>query len=319
MRLQPAVLSVLFCASAAFGADAALLKLIMPEARMVAGMDVERARDSYFGRKLLEQMDTVKDADFTKFVAMTGFDPRRDLREVLIAAPDANTSKGQALILVRGAFDTGRINGFMKVAGIAPAETLGGIDFYVKSDGKAEMGFAVVDSSLAVAGNKDAVRAALQRRSGAGSALAAATYAKVQTLSKTNDIWAVTSIPVAELSGALPGGNAGPAGMMGGDAFKGIEHAAMGIRFGTEFMELTAETVSRTDKDATSIADVVRFLSTMVQMNREKPEVKPFATALDAMKLTTDARTTTLTISLPMAEMEKMFKANAKAAPAKKI
>jgi hypothetical protein len=37
------------------------------------------------------------------------------------------------------------------------------------------------------------------------------------------------------------------------------------------------------------------------------------------MKLTTDARTTTLTISLPMTEMEKMFNTTQKKAPAKKI
>ena len=71
---------------------------------MVAGIDVERARDSFLGRKLLEQMDT-KDAEFAKFVAMTGFDPRRDLREIIIATPDANTKNPPALILVRGIFD----------------------------------------------------------------------------------------------------------------------------------------------------------------------------------------------------------------------
>jgi hypothetical protein len=81
----------------------------------------------------------------------------------------------------------------------------------------------------------------------------------------------------------------------------------MGLRFGPEFMELTAETVSKTEKDATGIADVVRFLSTMVQMNREKPEVKAFAAALDGMKLTTEAKTTKLFISLPVAEMEQMM------------
>jgi len=69
----------------------------------------------------------------------------------------------------------------------------------------------------------------------------------------------------------------------------------------------------------TSIADVVRFLSTMVQMNRDKPEVKALASALDAMKLTTDAKTTTLLISLPIAEMEKMLNTNSKRVPAKKI
>ncbi len=321
MRLQPVLLSIILSAAAAFGADSALLNLVMPEARMVAGIDVERARDSFLGRKLMEQLDNGKEAgDFAKFVAMTGFDPRRDLKEILIATPDANTKNPPALILVRGTFDMSRINGFLKVAGIAPAETISGIDFYTKPDTKDDMGFAVLDGSLAIAGNKAVVRSALQRRSGSGSALTATTYSKVQSLSRSNDIWMVTSIPVAELSGALPGGGAGPAGgMMGGDAFKGIEQAAMGLRFGADVMELTAETVSRTEKDATSIADVVRFLSTMVQMNRDKPEVKAFATALDAMKLTTDAKTTRLTISLPVAEMEKMMKSSAKSAPAKKI
>jgi hypothetical protein len=262
-------------------------------------------------------MDT-KDSDFAKFVTMTGFDPRRDLREVIFAAPDANTKNPPALILVRGVFDMGKINGFLKGSGVATAESLGGTDFYTKAGSKEDMGFAFLDSSLAIAGNKEVVRAALKRRAGAGSALTAATYSKVQTMSRNNDIWMVTSIPVAELSNAMPGGGPGPSGMMGGDAFKGIEQAAMGVRFGGETMDLTAETVSKTDKDATSIADVVRFLSTMVQMNRDKPEVKALATALDAMQLTTDARTTRLTISLPVADIEKMINQNGKPA-AKKI
>lgn len=307
MRLQSALLSLILSASAVFSADSALLNLVMPEARMVAGIDVERARDSFLGRKLMEQLDT-KDAEFGKFVAMTGFDPRRDLREIIIATPDTNTKNPPALILVRGIFDMSRINGFLKVAGVAAAENLGGVDFYTKANSKEDMGFAILDGSLALAGPKEVVRAALKRRAGAASALTAATYAKVQTMSRANDIWAVTSIPVAELSNAMPGGGQGPSGMMGGDAFKGIEQAAMGLRFGAEFMELTAETVSKTEKDATGIADVVRFLSTMVQMNREKPEVKAFAAALDGMKLTTEAKTTKLSISLPMAEMEQMLK-----------
>lgn len=317
MRFQPLLLALLLSASAAFSADSALLNLVMPEARMVAGMDVERARNSYLGKKMLESMDS-KDSEFAKFVALTGFDPRRDLREVILASPDAN-SKNSPLILVRGVFDLGRINGFMKGAGVATSENIGGVDFYIKANSKEDMGFAMIDSSLAIAGSKDVVRAALNRRAGSGSALTAATYSKVQSLSRANDIWMVTSIPVAELSNALPPGGPAPSGMMGGDAFKGIEQAAMGVRFGGDTMDLTAEAVSKTEKDATSIADVIRFLSTMVQMNRDKPEVKALASALDAMKLTTDAKTTTLMISLPVAEMEKMFNSGAKKAPTKKI
>lgn len=318
MRLQPLFLPVILSVSAAFAADPALLNLVGPEARMVAGIDVERARDSFLGRKVMEQLNA-KDGEFSKFVTMTGFDPRRDVREVVIATPDANTKNSPALILIRGIFDTGRIHGFLKTAGIAPVENLGGVDFYTKADVKGDMGFAIVDGSLALAGNKETVRAALQRRAASSPAMTSSTYSKAQSLSQANDIWMVTSIPVAELSNAVPGNKEGPQGMMGGDAFKGIEQAAMGIHFGAEQMEVTAETVSRTEKDATSIADVVRFLSTMVQMNREKPEVKALAAALDGMKLTTDARTTTLTISLPVAEIEKMINERRKPAPAKKI
>jgi hypothetical protein len=317
MRWQQAAISLLLSASALFSADSALLNLVMPEARMVAGIDVERARNSFLGRKMLEQMDS-KDGDLAKFSAMTGFDPRRDLREVIFAAPDASTKNAPALILVRGTFDKGKINGFLQGSGTATAENLGGIDFYSKPGAKEDMGFAVLDSTLAIAGNKEVVRAAIKRRAASSSAMSANTYSKVQAMSRNNDIWMVTSIPVSELSNAIPGGGPGPSGMMNGDAFKGIEQAAMGLRFGGETMDLTAETVSKTDKDATSIADVVRFLSTMVQMNREKPEVKALATALDAMQLTTDARTTRLMISLPVADLEKMFTQSGKPA-AKKI
>lgn len=287
---------------------------------MVAGIDVERARDSFFGRKLMEQLDA-KEGEMSKFIAMTGFDPRRDLREVIVATPDASTKNPPALILIRGVFDTGRINVFLKTAGIAPAETLNGVDIYTKPNSTEDMGFAILDGNLAIAGNRAVVRSALNRRGGTGSAMTAAAFSKIQAMSRDNDIWLVTSIPVAELSNALPGGNkpGGNQGMMGGDAFKGIEQAAMGIRFGPELMDLTAETVSRTEKDATAVADVVRFLSTMVQMNREKPDVQALATALDSMKLTTDAKTTRLTISLPMAEMEKMIQKSGKTGPARKI
>ena len=198
MRLPSVLVSLFLSAAAAFSADSALLNLVMPEARMVAGIDVERARNSFLGKKMLEQMES-KDSDFAKFVAMTGFDPRRDLREVIVAAPDANT-KNSPLMLVRGVFDVSRINGFLKSSGAAVAENFSGVDFYTKPNSKEDMGFALIDSSLAVAGSKEVVRAALKRRSGTGSALTADTYAKVQNMSRSNDMWVVSTVPVSDLS-----------------------------------------------------------------------------------------------------------------------
>lgn len=312
----PRFLALVLSATAIFAADPALLNLVMPEARVVAGIDVEKARDSFLGQKLLAEMSK-KEGELAKFTQMTGFDPRRDLKEIVIASSDANTKNPPALVVVRGTFDTGKIRAFLTTTGLAAAENIGGVDYFQKA-GAEEMGMAFLSDSVAIAGSPAIVRSALSRRSATASALAADTTAKVQSFSQGNDIWMVTSIPVADLSNAIPGTSkgGGPAGMMQGDAFKGIEQMAFGLRFGATTMDLTAETVSRSQKDATGLADVVRFLSTMVQMNREKPEVKGLATALDAMSLTTNDRTTRLTISLPVTEIEKAFQSGR---PASKI
>ena len=67
MQVRSLILAVVLSAPAAFSVDAALLNLVMPEARLVAGIDVERAKDSFLGKKMLESMDS-KDSDFAKFV-----------------------------------------------------------------------------------------------------------------------------------------------------------------------------------------------------------------------------------------------------------
>lgn len=318
MRLSLIAGSLTVLSAAAWGADPALLNLVMPEARVVAGMDVQRARNSYLGQKFMEQLDA-KGGDFAKFAALTGFDPRRDLREIVVAAADAASKDSPALVVVRGAFDTARINGFMKVAGLTPSETLGGIDLFVKPDSKENMGFAIIDSSMALAGNTDLVRAALKRRVGGTPGLSAGAYAKLQSMSAANDIWLVSSLPVAELAHAMPGSNRTPRNMMGGDAFRGIEQSALGVRFGTENVEVNAEAVSRTEKEASGVADVVRFLSSLIQMNRSNPDLKALATALEAMTLTTDAKTTKVSISLPTSEIEKMLKTAGRTPGARKI
>jgi hypothetical protein len=315
------VFAAALTASAAFAADPALLNLVMPEARVLGGMDMERARDSAIGRKLLEKME-INDTDFAKFLAATGFDPRRDIREVLFAAPDANGKNPPALLLVRGIFDTAKIASYVKAHGVVPAETINGIDYYTKPKGKDEGGFAIVDSNLAIAGNKEAVRRALQRRGGSGAPMPADVHSKVQSMSRDHDVWVISNVPVSEFTNNLPKagpshGSEDPSNMLKSEAFKSIEQAALGIRFAAEIIQLTAETLSATEKDATAIADVVRFLATMVQMNRDKHDAEGLAAALDSMKLTTDARTTRLTLTIPSADLEKMLEMGKK--PARKI
>src|SRR5947208_16310506 len=88
-------------------ADPMLLNLLMPGAKIVAGINVDQAKGTQFGQYILNQMQTA-DAHMQELVALTGFDPRRDVRELLVAtngAPDGKTG----LALARGNFDAARI------------------------------------------------------------------------------------------------------------------------------------------------------------------------------------------------------------------
>lgn len=304
----------LFWVSSALGADAGLLNLVMPEAKVIAGMDVARAKSSPFGQLFMKNMN-LRDEDLVRFLALTGFDPARDVTEVVIASVDTNTSAGaNSILLVRGNFDGARLRAALVRNGLSVLQVVTGVEILAKKGEKGAVAF--VDASLAVAGDAAAVKAALERRAG-GMGLPAATYAKAQDMSRENDVWMVTSLPVSQLAEKMPENAPGQLnGMMKGDLFRAVEQASMGVKFAATMLHLTMEAAVRSDKDAIAMADVARFLAGMVQLNRDKPEVAALASAFDSMKLTTQARNVRLTMSMPQVEIEKLVK-TARTAPVK--
>src|SRR3954470_22219671 len=98
------VLSAL--ATVASAADPQLLKLVMPDAKVVSGINVDRVKAAPFGQFFLSQLPA--DAGFDQFVALTGFDPRRDVHEILMASP-GDPQRKTGLLLVRGNFDATRV------------------------------------------------------------------------------------------------------------------------------------------------------------------------------------------------------------------
>src|SRR5947208_5022303 len=95
-------------------ADPMLLNLLMPGAKIVAGINVDQAKRTQFGQYVLDQMQTA-DAHMQELVALTGFDPRRDVRELLVATDGTISADGTpsktGLALARGTFDVARIIG----------------------------------------------------------------------------------------------------------------------------------------------------------------------------------------------------------------
>jgi hypothetical protein len=296
-----AAVATLFAASA-FALDEGMLRLAMPDARVLSGISIAQARTSPLGQFLLSQVNP-NDQSFQQMMAATGFDPRRDLQEILVATPGKPGAQ-RSLVLARGTFDGARILAMARTAG-AEVTPYNGVDI-LNGGGKGPhpMSVAFLDHSLAIAGDAQSVREAIDRRNqptGIDPNLAR----KAAALSAGNDAWFISAVPLAELAGRVPDPNV--SGMLKGDSLQAIEQTSGGVKFGAA-VQLSAEVIARTAEDATSLAGVFRFLAGLAQMGqRNNPQAGQVASLLSGLDLRTEGNAVKLALALPEAQVENLI------------
>ena len=91
-------------------------------------------------------------------------------------------------------------------------------------------------------------------------------FTKAQQVSANNDFWFVTLVPLSNFAGAIPDSNL--SGAMQGNLFAAINQASGGVRFG-DTVTISAEAVTRSEKDAQALVDVVKFFAGLVQLNKQ--------------------------------------------------
>jgi hypothetical protein len=181
------------CGASIFAADPGLMSLVMPDAISLAGLNAAQAKSSPLGQFVLSRIAPDNQA-LQALLAQTGFDPRRDVQEILVASnhpmrPSLNVSRG--LVLVRGNFDVVRIT----QAALSQKATLtqyDGVPILSGPDAKGAVAFP--DATLAIAGEPADVRAALDRRS-SPMPMNAKLASGAQALSTANDVWASAKVP----------------------------------------------------------------------------------------------------------------------------
>ena len=99
MQFKAILASALFLSASAFAADTQLLNLVMPDAQIMAGMNVTTAKISPCGQYVLSQFRS-DEKGFQELIAQTGFDPRQDVSEIL-AASTGNLKADGGLVLAR--------------------------------------------------------------------------------------------------------------------------------------------------------------------------------------------------------------------------
>jgi hypothetical protein len=301
--------AVLFQSIALAAADPSLLSLVMPDAKVIAGARVDQAKNSPFGMYVLTHLQ-LDDADFLKFVAATGFDPRRDVREVLVASNSVQYDPSHWLVLVKGSFNPERIEGAAQANGGTVSKHQG-INILsgstAHSDLKAAQGaIAFLDSSTAVMGDVAGVEAAIDRHY-ANKAVSTKLAGKVQQVSASYDFWFTTLVPLAEFAGAMPDPNLSSA--MKGNLLGAIQQTSGGVKFGQN-VQLYAEAVTRSPQDAAALVDVVKFLAGLIQTNRQNDKTAAqVSTLLDGLQTTTQGNVMTMSLAIPEATIEQMMSA----------
>jgi len=224
------------------------MNFLPADTKVVIGIRVSAIRESALfkdagtdARKLGEE--------WTKLVAITGFDPVHDIDEILIVSP-ADNAKAAALVALRGRFNLERMG--------AGAKRYHGVAIVGAGTGGTSV-LALLDATTALAGEAPAVRAAIDRR-GHGAPLDARLMSRVQSPTERFDIWG---------AGERPEGFVAPTGKR--EDLDSIDRFEFGVRV-SKGLELGAEMHARSPKDAEKLAASVASLQAMMaMMNGQAP------------------------------------------------
>lgn len=303
------VFSVLFGAIAC-AADSSLLNLVMPDAQVLCGANVERIISSQIGHEIGSQIQG-KFPEVQQVIQKAGFDPTRDLKEMLFAVTGKGPS-AKALVLVRGSFDSAKVAAAIARSGREP-KTYQGVQI-LENPSQSNGAFAFLDGSIAVGGDLDQVRAAIRRRS-QPTTLNAQLASRVAAISNQYDIWVVSAASLSNMTDGM----SSPQVKQMGEMVKTIEQVSGGLKFSAN-LDLGVELTTHSEKEAGKLRDALQLLVGMAAAGQKD------ASALDinALKLTANENTVRIAFTVTGEQLKKtyelqMARLQHPAAPAKPV
>ena len=299
MLVRFAAALTLWGVSLAPAADPSLLALVSPEAKAVGGINVARAVSSPLGQFLLLRMND-NDAGFREFVNATGLDPRRDVREVVFASLTATPNQHRGIMAARGVFNGPQILAAAKAKGFTSA-TYKSVELVEQKN----QTLAVLNGSLLLIGDQDAVRTAIDRRS-VSSLPSAGLLAKAPALMNRYDAWFLSTGPVAALTPTPRPGVNGPAPAPP-PSLQAIVETSGGAIFDS-IVRMEAEAVTKTAEDAQNLAGALRFMLGFVQMSRNAPaDAAHWNAVWNSLDIRAQGSTVKASLQAPEADVEALL------------
>lgn len=291
----------------AFAADPALLSLVPPGAKVVTGIEVTQAESSPLGQYLLSQMKS-NSPGFNQFVATTGFDPRQDLSELIVASDGQPKSSSKSwLAIASGVFNVSKLTAAAQTVG-ATIQAYQGVNVLIlpnRGNQQITAGVAFLDNATALMGDLVSVQTSIQQHS-ANAQASSSLLNQANSLSANDDFWFFTLVPPSQLT--LP--NSKLQSLLSGNAFATISQLSGGIQLSST-VTVSAKAVADSPNDAQALADVLKFVVGVVQMNQQKNAAAgTAATWLNTLDSTVAGNVVTMSMALPESQVEQMLQSS---------
>jgi hypothetical protein len=285
--------------TATAGVTPALLNLVMPDATVVSGMNVAQSVTSPFGQYILSQMQS-NDAGFVQFISSTGFDPRKDLLEIVAATPSSGSSTAHAgLVLGRGVFQPAMIIGSATEKGGTVTNYRG---FSLIGQIGETLALTFLDGATAAMGDIASVKSAIDRK------LSNSTYtgALAQTavaVSATNSAWFATNTPLADFMSTKQAGNVGAVAQS--PLLQSVQQASGGVHFGSAGITFSADAVTASPQNAQALVDVLKFFVSMIAGNANA--TSNMTSVANSAQFTVNGSTAHISLTLAETQAEQLM------------
>jgi hypothetical protein len=266
--------------------DNVLAKLVPSDSLSLFGARMDQLKTAPLYTKLVVQQ---KLPQLDSFAGETGFDPRRDVRDLLVAS---NGKPHSGVLLARGTFHVAEVKTLSKTM-------YRGYILWVTP--KEDAGFCIMDSTLAIAGPTPSMKAALDQYLSAGKDPASALLDQARAIPMQYQLWSVSVGGADFLASNLPhDGNASNFGKI----FRSLENTHFQADL-SRGLNAFAQGNCRTEADAKSLGDAARGLIGFGRLS--VPDNQPELLRLwDGLHVEQNQRTITISANIPQDLIDKL-------------
>ena len=291
-RLAAVVLSAVAVMHAAERIDNVLMQMVPPNSVSLFGAQMDQLKTTPLYQKLVAQQ---KLTQLDEFSAKTNFDPRRDVRELLVAS---TPGKNSGVLLARGNFR-------VKQDAINNAKDLRRTlykGYTLWTDAARASGFCILDSTLAIAGPVASMHAALDQYQSRGRRDASLLLQKALAIPMRDQVWLVSTGAADFLADNVP--EDGAAANFG-RIFRGLEGTEVQADLSRGF---NAQILGKckTEADAKALADAAHGLVGFGRLSVPEGQSQ-LLRVWDAVQINQEGRNLSVAADIPSDLVEKLL------------